>query len=248
YDYDDIVRGESELIASLDLELIPNIRNIPGTDIDAYKVVGDIAREVGHHAKEAISELGNKAGYLVHPLMAGAAAAGYVWHKSTIYAGDPTEEELRLNEVKGGTNESEETDNEYEIGNSGETGGANTKTGKQPGPTIDPNTGCEVETIYVDPDGNAMIKPKDGGFNSGGYRGLDTETTYPNGSSYQRNNPNGHVNSPGINHGHGHLPGTGPGRGGTGPSIDVHGNEVPYNSPDAHWPTYPYGFIERIIM
>jgi guanyl-specific ribonuclease Sa len=42
----------------------------------------------------------------------------YVWHKSTIYAGDPTEEELRLNEVKGGTNESEKIDNEDQIANS----------------------------------------------------------------------------------------------------------------------------------
>lgn len=82
-----------------------------------------------------------------------------------------------------------------------------------------------------------MISPKGGGFASGGYRGLDVETTYPNGSSYQRNNPNGHVSSPGANHGHGHLNGTGPGRSGTGPSIDVNGNVVPYNSPDAHWPT-----------
>ena len=112
------------------------------------------------------------------------------------------------------------------------------KTGKLPGSTIDKNTGYEVGTIYVDSKGNAMISPKGGGFTSGGYRGLDTHTTYPNGSAYQRNNTNGHRNSQGINHGHGHLPGTGSDRGGTGHSIDVNGNMVPYNSPDAHWRTY----------
>ena len=107
------------------------------------------------------------------------------------------------------------------------------------GSTIDSATGYEVGTIYVDPNGNAMISPKGGGFTSGGYRGLDTQTIYPNGSAYQRNNPNGHINCPGVNHGHGHLQGTGPGKKGTGLSIDVNGNVVPYNSPDAHWKTYP---------
>ena len=33
--------------------------------------------------------------------------------------------------------------------------------------------------------------------------------------------------------------GNGPGRRGQGPSIDVSGNVVPFNSSDAHWDIYP---------
>jgi hypothetical protein len=106
-------------------------------------------------------------------------------------------------------------------------------------PTIDTNTGYEVGTMYVDPNGNAMISPKGGGINPNGtgYRGIDMETLYPNGSVYQRNNPNGHASMPGQNHGHGHLLGTGPGKRGAGPSIDINGNNVPFYSSSAHWPT-----------
>ncbi|MBK1812654.1 hypothetical protein JHL18_18705 [Clostridium sp. YIM B02505] len=83
-----------------------------------------------------------------------------------------------------------------------------------------------------------MISPKCGRpLQLSGYKGLDLETTYPNGSVYQRNNPNGHKNMPGQNHGHGHLEGTGPGKSGSGPSIDVNGNIVDFWSPDAHWKT-----------
>ncbi len=107
------------------------------------------------------------------------------------------------------------------------------------GSTIDKNTGYEVGTIFVDPRGNAMISPKGGGINPNGtgYRGMDMETLYPNGSVYQRNNPNGHASMPGQNHGHGHLLGTGPGKRGAGSSIDINGNVVPFYSPDAHWQT-----------
>lgn len=57
---------------------------------------------------------------------------------------------------------------------------------------------------------------------------------YPNSSNYQRYNPTGHSNNP-TPHGHGHLMGNGPGRRGQGASIDVSGNVVSFNSPDAHW-------------
>jgi len=36
-------------------------------------------------------------------------------------------------------------------------------------------------------------------------------------------------------HGHGHLKGKGHGRNEQGPSIDVKGNVVPWNSSTAHW-------------
>jgi RHS repeat-associated protein len=113
------------------------------------------------------------------------------------------------------------------------------KTGKDVNITIDSITGLPVGTIYVDPKGNAMISPVGGGINPKGlgYKGLDIETTYPNGSSYQRNNPNGHATMPGQNHGHGHLLGTGPGKGGTGPSLDLNGNIVDFRSKEAHWST-----------
>ena len=65
---------------------------------------------------------------------------------------------------------------------------------------------------------------------------LVTHTLYPNGSNYQRYNPNWHPRSSSTPHGH--LQGTGPGMSGQGPSIDVNGNIVPWNSPDAHWKVY----------
>lgn len=55
------------------------------------------------------------------------------------------------------------------------------------------------------------------------------------GSNYQRFNPIGHNNNS-TPHGHGHLIGTGSNMKGQGPSIDIYGNIVPWNSPDAHWP------------
>lgn len=64
---------------------------------------------------------------------------------------------------------------------------------------------------------------------------MDTHTTYPNGSNYQRLNPNGHPLKSTASHGHGHQMGTGPGMKGQGHSIDVHGKVVPWNSNTAHW-------------
>lgn len=88
----------------------------------------------------------------------------------------------------------------------------------------------------MDPNGNAMIEPAGGstGAYPPGSGGADTHTYYPNGSNYQRLNPNGHPTNP-TPHGHGHLPGTGPGKKGQGPSIDTTGKCVPFNSKGAHW-------------
>ncbi|MDZ7653986.1 MAG: hypothetical protein U5L03_16215 [Burkholderiaceae bacterium] len=80
-----------------------------------------------------------------------------------------------------------------------------------------------------------MIEPVGGRTVAAGKGGVDTHTLYPNGSNYQRLNPQGHANNP-TPHGHGHAPGTGPGMKGQGSSLDVHGNTVPSNSPAAHWP------------
>lgn len=102
-------------------------------------------------------------------------------------------------------------------------------------PTIDQNTGREVGRFIGDEKGNLMIEPVGGKTVPAGNGGVDTHTTYPNGSNYQRLNPEGHANNP-TPHGHGHLEGTGPGLKGQGPSIDVNGNEVPWNSNEAHWP------------
>jgi hypothetical protein len=106
--------------------------------------------------------------------------------------------------------------------------------GRAPGPTIDPRTGSEVGRYIVDPNGNTMIEPV-GGRTVPGPNPGDTHTLYPNNSNYQRLNASGHASNP-TPHAHGHLQGTGPYTKGQGPSIDVHGNVVPGNSPDAHWP------------
>ena len=79
-----------------------------------------------------------------------------------------------------------------------------------------------------------MIEPKGGKTISASKNGVDTHTTYPNGSNYQRYNPQGHATNS-TPHGHGHLQGTGPGKDGQGPSIDPQGNVVPWNSAEAHW-------------
>ena len=110
---------------------------------------------------------------------------------------------------------------------SGKTSSINNKV-------TDPLTGNEVGRFIADDNGNIMIEPVGGKTVVAGRNGLDTHTLYPNGSNYQRYNPVGH----GINttpHGHGHLMGNGPGKNGQGASIDVFGNVVPFNSPDAHW-------------
>jgi RHS repeat-associated protein len=109
--------------------------------------------------------------------------------------------------------------------------------GRQVGPTIDSRTGEEVGRFIVDPNGNAMIEPIRGSTVPAGRDGVDTHTTYSNGSNYHRLNPFGHPNNP-TPHAHGHLlgPGPNPDIKGQGSSIDVFGKIVPWNSADAHWP------------
>jgi hypothetical protein len=108
--------------------------------------------------------------------------------------------------------------------------GRMTPTPRTSSPTVDPLTGQRVQRFVVDSRGNIMIEPQGGMTVPWGRHGLDTHTLYPNRSAYQRLDY-----SHGSPHGHGHLPGMGPGRAGTGPSIDTRGNVVPYNTPDAHW-------------
>jgi hypothetical protein len=95
----------------------------------------------------------------------------------------------------------------------------------------------EVGRLIVDPKGNTMIEPIGGKTVSAGKNNVDTHTLYPNDSNYQRLNPQGHANNP-IPHAHEHLEGTGPGMKGQGPSLDIYGNIVPWNSAEAHWPIY----------
>jgi hypothetical protein len=109
--------------------------------------------------------------------------------------------------------------------------------GRTPGPTIDPVTGQPVGRFIADAKGNVMIEPQGGRTVPGGLGGRDTYTTYPNGSNYQRLNAQGHGGNP-TPHGHGHGMGTGPGMAGQGPSLDVYGNVVLWNSAAAHWPAY----------
>jgi hypothetical protein len=104
-------------------------------------------------------------------------------------------------------------------------------------PTIDRNTGSEVGRFIADSKGNVMIEPVGGSTVSYKPNPVDTHTLYPNGSNYQRLNPNGHLKDP-TPHGHGHLMGKGPGPKNQGPSIDVNGNIVNSWSPDAHWNIY----------
>ncbi len=98
----------------------------------------------------------------------------------------------------------------------------------------DRNTGWPVQRFIGDGLGNNMIEPL-GGSTVPGNNPVDTHTRYPNGSNYQRLNPEGHRDDP-TSHGHGHLEGVGTGRKGQGPSIGTDGNIVPWNSPGAHWP------------
>lgn len=100
--------------------------------------------------------------------------------------------------------------------------------------TIDTGTNMEIGRFIGDDRGNLLIEPVGGSTVPAGQNGVDTHTLYPNGSNYNRYNPIGHGNNT-TPHGHGYLMGTGPGRSGQGPSIDVLGNVVPFNSPDAHW-------------
>ncbi len=101
--------------------------------------------------------------------------------------------------------------------------------------TIDPATGRQVGRFIGRENGSPMIEPVGGSTVPAGSGGIDTHTLYPNGSNYQRLNPQGHPGNP-TPHAHGHLEGTGPGMAGQGPSIDPQGNVVPWASPAAHWP------------
>ncbi|KKQ49983.1 MAG: RHS repeat-associated core domain protein [candidate division TM6 bacterium GW2011_GWF2_38_10] len=105
-------------------------------------------------------------------------------------------------------------------------------------PIIDKNTGKEIGRFIVDNKGNIMVEPIGGKTIPAGKNGIDTHTTYPNGSNYQRLNPHGHPPKSDLPHGHAHLEGTGPGKKGQGPSINTKGNIVPNNSSEAHWPIY----------
>ena len=105
--------------------------------------------------------------------------------------------------------------------------------GAAPKPTVDPATGKTVGRFVGDEKGNVMIEPV-GGKTVQGPDVSETHTLYPNGSNYQRLNPEGHASNP-TPHGHGHLEGTGPFMRGQGASIDPSGNTVPWNSWAAHW-------------
>jgi RHS repeat-associated protein len=88
----------------------------------------------------------------------------------------------------------------------------------------------------ADTRGNVMFEPTGGStVQASRTNSVDTHTTYPNGSTFQRLNPRGHKTDP-TPHGHAHAPGTGPGMRGQGASLDVQGNQVPSKSPEAHFP------------
>jgi hypothetical protein len=110
-----------------------------------------------------------------------------------------------------------------------------TAAGSPPGPTIDPATGQPVGRFIVGSRGNALIEPVGGRAAAAGRGGIDTHTSYPNGSNYHRLNPQVHPGNP-TPHRHGHLPGTGPGLRGQRPSIDPQGTVIPWISSAAHWP------------
>ncbi len=108
------------------------------------------------------------------------------------------------------------------------------RTGRAPGPTVDPRTGQPVGQFIVDPKGNTLIQPA-GGTTKGNALGTFVETRFPNRSPAQQlHGP--HRNYP-ESHGHGFKPG--PGVNERGPSLDPLGNEVPYDSRAAHWPVNP---------
>ena len=89
--------------------------------------------------------------------------------------------------------------------------------------------------FIADTRGNVMLEPSGGSTIPAGRNGVDTHTTYPNGSTFQRLNPQGHNNNP-MPHGHAHAIGTGQGMSGQGPSLNAQGQIVPPNSAAAHFP------------
>jgi hypothetical protein len=99
---------------------------------------------------------------------------------------------------------------------------------------VDPRTWSPIQRHIADPRGNIAFEPL-GGSTVSGQNPVDTHTLYPNGSNYHRMNPQRHGSGK-PPHAHGHLMGTGPNTKGQGPSLDIRGNIVPWNSPDAHWP------------
>jgi len=111
------------------------------------------------------------------------------------------------------------------------------------GPTCyDPRTGEPVGRFIVDTRGNVMIEPVGGStipYPPTNPNAIDTHTLWPNGSNYQRLNPQGHAPNP-TPHGHAHLMGTGPGKKGQGPSLGPGATQtvVKPNSVDAHWPIH----------
>jgi RHS repeat-associated protein len=100
---------------------------------------------------------------------------------------------------------------------------------------VDDRTGHEIGRFIADKRGNVMIEPKGGSTVAAGKGGVDTHTLYPNGSNYQRLNPQGHSTNS-TPHAHGHAQGTGSGRAGQGASLDTKGSVVSPKSDAAHWP------------
>lgn len=102
-------------------------------------------------------------------------------------------------------------------------------------PTTDPVGSFQVGQFISTPHGLLPV-PKGGAW-SVRPNGVDIHSYYPNGSNAYRINPAGHGNNP-VPHLHLHQPGAGPGvrPPAQGQSLDMNGNVVPFNSPDAHWP------------
>ncbi|EHV43445.1 RHS family protein [Escherichia coli DEC5D] len=102
--------------------------------------------------------------------------------------------------------------------------------------TIDPITQQPVGRFIGDSKGNIMVEPVGGRtipYPPSNPGSADTHTLYQNNSNAYRLNPIGHANNS-TPHAHAHLPGTGSGMKGQGPSLDVNGRVVPWNSSAAH--------------
>ncbi|HFO5098760.1 TPA: RHS repeat-associated core domain-containing protein, partial [Escherichia coli] len=102
--------------------------------------------------------------------------------------------------------------------------------------TIDPINQQPVGRFIGDSKGNIMVEPVGGRtipYPPSNPGSADTHTLYQNNSNAYRLNPIGHANNS-TPHAHAHLPGTGSGMKGQGPSLDVNGRVVPWNSSAAH--------------